>query len=387
MDFNIFNRKKETPVVPDKIGNMEGFSMANDFELPKQSYYKSNRGYLFGDNGLFPQELNNLYGQSPLHSAIINYKTLLTSGEGLELFGAENLDIKSKISVNQIFSQLRDIDSEVAMDFYIHSRICLKITWNKDKTKMLKIERLNPETIRIAEVSESMVPTSFYYNWDWENTSAFNTVQYPTFSQYGEGDVQILHYQDNSPNKKLYVEPSYISAISWTYLDAEMSVYHKSNITNSLNPSMLIQFFEKPGSPEEKHEILQGLNSSFGGAKKTGRAMVTFSDGSELAPSITQMDPNKLDKTFLTLTDTIQRQICYAANIDPQLLGLKTPGSLGNSGEIEYSYTVFNKSVIQPSQRKIERLFNELLEKNSLGVKVKYRDVEIITTTEENKTK
>jgi phage portal protein BeeE len=156
-----------------------------------------------------------------------------------------------------------------------------------------------------------------------------------------------------------------------------MSEYHKSNIRNSINPSILIQFYEKPGSDEEKQMIVRELNNSFAGARKTGRSMITFSDGKDLSPTVTQMEANKLDKTFLSLTDTIQRQICYSHQIDPMLLGLKTPGSLGNSGEFLYSFNLFNASQIQPAQRQIENILNKFIQVNGLGVTIELNEPSI----------
>ncbi len=89
------------------------------------------------------------------------------------------------------------------------------------------------------------------------------------------------------------------------------------------------------------------------------------------------MDPNKLDATFLSLTDTIQRQICYSHQLDPQLLGLKTPGSLGNSGDFIYSFNLFNQTIIQPAQRELESIFNTFIAINGIGSKLRFNDVDI----------
>jgi hypothetical protein len=387
--FSIFNNKEITPtevVVKNKeISGFQALAINHDYSKPIQESYKTSRGYLFGTNGLFPQELNYLYNQSPLHSAIINFKQLLTTGGGLEVDNS-TLDTNQKIVLNQLLLQFNSFENELGMDYFMHSRLALRITWNVDNTKILKVERLAPDTTRIFDVDDTMKPKSYIYCWDWNLPSKYVPKIYPAFDQQNKKDkVQILMWQGASPTKKLYVEPSYISCLNWITLDAEMSMYHKSNIQNSLNPSMLIQFFEKPGSPEEKTKVLDGINNSFAGANKTGRAMVTFSDGKELAPLVQQMEPNKLDATFLQLTDTIQRQICYSHNIDPQLLGLKTPGSLGNSGEMEYSYNVFNQSIIQPAQRQIEKILNGLLAINGLGVKVKFKDVEVVLPSDTTK--
>jgi hypothetical protein len=92
------------------------------------------------------------------------------------------------------------------------------------------------------------------------------------------------------------------------------------------------------------------------------------------------MQPNQLDKTFLSLTDTIQRQICYGHNIDPMLLGLKTPGSLGNSTSLPYAFDIFNQSVIQPAQMDIENILNYFLSLNGMTIKIKLKEPELTLT-------
>lgn len=361
--------------------NLSTFSINNEFSIQADYLNKTSKGYLFGPDGMFPQELNKLSHSSPLHSSILLFKKLLTVGNGYSL--DVNVDGIKKISINQLTNQYDNIMSETAMDLFIHGRVCLKITWNADNTKILKVERISPEKVHINELCDEMEPINFLYNWDWTHTNKYQTKKYPKFDPMNKTDkCQIYFYQTTTAGQKLYSEPSYESAIPWIVLDMEMAQYHKANILNSVNPSLLIQYYEKPGTKEEKQAVLSDLNSSFAGARKTGRSMITFADGKELSPTVTQMEPNKLDKTFLQLTDTIQRQISYAHQIDPQLLGLKTPGSLGNSGEFLYAFNLFNLSVIQPAQMELEYIYNTFLGINGTGVKIKFNDpkIELQTT-------
>jgi hypothetical protein len=353
------------------------FSTVFDSLIQQEMITRTSKGYLFGTNGLYPNELNGLYNQSPLHSAIINFKKMLTTGNGYTVVEKPQ-DANGIIALNQLTTQFDEMLNDIAQDLYLHSRIHIKVTWNSNNTKILKLERISPEKIRINEVDELMKPISYLYNWDWLSINKFNTITYPKFDPYNKKDkVQLFTFDIKTPGMKLYPIPTYESAIPWIILDAEMAQYHKANITNSVNPSLLIQYYEKPGSQEEKQQVLIDLNNSFAGARKTGRSMITFSDGKDLAPTVTQMEPNKLDKTFLQLNDTIQRQITYSHNIDPQLLGLKTPGSLGNSGEFIYSYNLFNLSVIQPTQLDIERILNNFISLNGIPAKIKLNDVDI----------
>jgi hypothetical protein len=378
---NIFSRlffrnvPKQTEVIHQElkkeVTNANAFDITTDYGVPYNSVFRTSKGYLFGVDGFFPQQLNLLYSNSPLHSAIINFKKLLASGNGFSVEGIEDADMKTKININQLTLQFEEMLSDITLDLIIHNTIAIEIYWNQDFTKIVKLERISPDKIRIDNVNEKMEPTSFLYNWDWVNSTRYPTKEIKAFSPFNKKEkCQLMYFQIKSPGMQLYAEPSYESALPWVILDAEMAQYHKANIINSLNPSMLIQYFEKPGSAEEKQQVLFDINNSFAGARRTGRAMITFSDGKELAPTVTQMEPNKLDKTFLQLTDTIQRQICYAHGIDPQLLGLKTPGSLGNSGELIYAYEIFNASQIQPLQKEIEKVFNKFMVTNGLSNKI-----------------
>ena len=356
--------------------NVSTFSINDGFSIQADYLQKTSKGYLFGPDGLFPQELNKLSHSSPLHSSILHFKRLLTVGNGYSF--DVNVDGIKKVSINQLTNQFDYIMAETAMDLFIHGRVCLKLTWNTDNTKVLKVERISPEKIHINELNDEMEPINFLYNWDWTHTNKYTTKKYPIFDQMNKTDkVQLYFYQTTSAGQKLYSEPSYESAIPWIVLDMEMAQYHKANILNSVNPSLLIQYYEKPGSKEEKQAVLSDLNNSFAGARKTGRSMITFSDGKELSPTVTQMEPNKLDKTFLQLTSVINYQISYAHQIDPTLLGLAKPANLGDSNDIAQSYAIFNAAIIKPAQLELEAIYNTFLGINGLGVKTKFNDSDI----------
>jgi hypothetical protein len=381
--FN-FNKKKvelTTPIQIDKKNNtsLQAFNLNVDYNtMAYQDLFKGPRGYLFGENGLFPQELNQFVKKSPLHNAILNLKKLLTTGNGYEVEGFDSLSMKDKITLNQLTSQFDSMVNELAMDYFIHSRIALKITWNADNTKIIKIKRISPDKIRINDVDSEMEPINFLYNWDWVYYSKYPTIKYPKFDQSNKTDkVQLLYVQVESAGMRLYAEPSYQSALNWIILDAEMSNYHRANILNSINPSMMIQFFFEPETQEEQQAIIRGIHNSFAGTSNTGKLLTTFSPDRDSAPEVTQLEPNKLDATFLQLTDTIQRQICYAHQINPILLGLKTSGSLGNATEFPYAFNLFNQQVIQPAQLVLQSILNDLISINGVTSQVSFNDADI----------
>jgi hypothetical protein len=382
--FDRFSKKKTetpTPLIVEKKStpSIQTFNLNVDYNtMAYQDLMKGPRGYQFGVDGLFPQELNQFVKKSPLHNAILNLKKLLTVGNGYSIEGGEQLSMKDKITLNQLTNQFDGCINELAMDLFIHSRICIKIIWNDDNSKILKVKRISPDKIRINDVNQEMEAINYLYNWDWVYYTKYPTIKYPKFDQKNKAEkVQLLQIQVESPGMRLYAEPTYQSALNWIILDAEMSNYHRSNIVNSINPSMLIKFFFEPETIEEQQAIIRGIHNSFAGTSNTGKLLTTFSPDRDSAPDIEQLEPNKLDATFLQLTDSIQRQLAYAHQINPILLGLKTSGSLGNATEFPYAFNLFSQQVIAPAQIIIETILNDLIHINGVMANIKFNKADI----------
>lgn len=374
MKLNFFNRKKE--VVPQtmelqrptqttefKGGRMIGVGLGDPY-CPEQ---KGGYGYIYGPSNLYPQQLLTAYSTSPIHQSCVNFKTLNTSGNGVEV-DMESFNLNQKISATQLLKQLNDSIEGLTNDFFIHSRFYFEIHWNTDFTKIIKIKYLPAETIRIYNVDNNFEPTEYIYCFDWKQPGRFGYKMFPKFNQSNKTNtIQLYEYQAATPGKKIYTLPTYRSALDWISLDGSMAIYHNANIQNSLNPSLIVKFFEIPDTEEKKESIRESLVDSFGGPEKTGRVMTFFSPDKDSAPEVTQLQPNLLDKTFLQLTDTVQRSICYAHSINADLLGLKTPSSLGNNaGQMAELKKQFVDSIIKPAKNKIETELNYLTSFNGV---------------------
>lgn len=334
---------------------------------------KSSYGYIYGDRNLYPQQLLRAYSTSPIHQACINYKVLMTAGEGLFL-DRTNLNLDKQIIGEQLMYFFNKAIEGITNDYFIHNRFYLQITWNSNFTKIIKIKHISAEKIRVFDINDNFEPISFNYCFDWKQVGRFGTIKYPIFSTENKKDnVQLFEFQGDTPGKKIYTLPTYRSSLDWVNLDGQMATYHNANITNSLNPSLVVKFFQLPDTDQKKESIRQALVDSFAGAEKTGRVMTFFSPDKETAPEVIQLEPNKLDKTFISLTDTIQRAITYSHNINPDLLGLKTPGSLGtNAGQLSEIKAQFIESVILPAKNKIECELNYLASINGItGIQLK----------------
>lgn len=380
------------------------FFRKNDNSSNLNSYLETNQKakYVwFGNNNQYPNYLNDLYNSSGLHSAIVDFKKNLISGAGFTIEGQDFLEAMKKVELQQFLSFIDGTNSleyllgELTLDYVLHGTIYLKIYWNSDKSRILKVKRVEPSKIRVgASKVDPDVIDRYYYNFDWTLLGNYNTIEYPAFSTIKKEPVKgtkqaapcVEIFRYIVPNSAMLFNtlPSYASATNWIQLDGEISNYHKSNIENSINPSMTIKFYKRPANEEEKRAILSNIKKSYSGSSNTGKAMVFFSDDKESSPDVEPIQISNIDEQFNVTSDAIQRNICYAHKINPLVVGLKTPGSLGNSTELEISFEIFQKSVIEPAQRTIENIINKLLKINSLNVKFTLNEVELFTPTVKN---
>jgi len=361
---------------------------SGDLGDPYVEMYRGEGPIYFGQDNLYPDHLNDLYNRSSLHSAIVDFKKELISGGGFELDGLEALSASEKLSLIQFRDyidgedSLQIVVSKLVMDYLIHGTMYMKLYWNSDKTKLLKAERVEPSKIRVGVGTDYEKVSKYFYSFDWKEYGRYGMKEIPNFNYTSSAHIEIIRFVNPNPTVNWYTLPSYSSAANWVDLDGDVSLYHKSNIENSVNPSMAIKFPERPASEEEKRKILNGIKRQAQGAKNAGRSMVFFADGKDNLPEIETITVSNIDKQFNVTSDHIQRNICYSHRINPLILGFKTPGSLGNGAELDYAYEIFTKSVIHPAQKDIEGFINKILKLKGLPVKFVFNDNELYSKKE-----
>jgi len=384
--------KSEMVELPEKIDTSMAFEYvykptgslntrgSGDLGDPYIEFYRGSGPVYFGQDNLYPQHLNDMYNRSALHSAIVDFKKELISGEGYEIEGIDSLDASQKIRLKQFQDfvdgerTLQKFIDDITFDYLIHGTIYNKLYWNSDKSKLLKVKRIDPAKMRVGTSKTDYESVNkYYYCFEWSEYGRFGWVELPPFDMTSDEKIDILRSTIPS-TLNWYCLPSYSSAANWINLDGDISLYHKSNIENSINPSMAIKYPEKPGSEEERRRILLNLKKQAQGAKNAGRSLIFFADGKDNLPEIETIQVSNIDKQFNVTSDHIQRNICYAHKINPLILGLKTPGSLGNGAELDYAFDIFKEGVIKPAKKDIEEHINKLLSLKGLNVKIKLNE-------------
>jgi len=332
------------------FGNVGGANLS----LPYVNGRYQIAGYIpFGQDNMFPELLNQLYYTSPLHGAIVDFKTNAVVGGGytLETSKMSNED-KLKLYTFEKKMKLNKTSKAIAQQLIVHHRVYFKLCYN-EKGELYKIENVSPEKVRVSRDR-----ITYFMCDDW--SARIDVVPIKRAHPTNRDLEQLYVYEIMTLGQEWYSLPQYTSALNFAFLSGELSYFAKSNIQNSVFPSFAMMFPKRPQSEEEKHMIKNTIDR-LKGAANAGKAVAFFANSADQLPKIEALPTNNNDKLFHEASALNTEQICFSHTIDPILMGVRTTGSLGGGADIKQAYVVFEKNVVMPLRDQVEEIVNELL--------------------------
>lgn len=346
-----------------------------NLSLPYVNPRQQVNGYIrFGSDNLYPQLLNQMYYTSPLHGAIVDYKTNAAVGGGFELTISKDATAMEKVDVYTFDKRvnLKKIISIVTKDVIIHNRVYFYLCFNQIGD-VIKIKHIGAEKVRRDKYGEN-----YFICDDWNSQIDIKTVK-PY--KWGTNQRECLYvWESHSVGQDVYPLPQYSSAMNWAFLDGEMSYLQKSNIINSIFPSFAMMFPKKPQSEEEKVAIKNTIDKAKG-AQNGGKAIAFFANNAESLPKIESIPTNSNDNLFQNTTESIDSKICQAHIIDPILMGIRVSGKLGSGSDIKQAYIIFEKNTIIPLRGIVEEIVNDLMEISKLKATFTINNFQIVNET------
>lgn len=371
-------KKEEAPQVVE-MGGYQSFSTPflkvpnTNLSLPYIDARYSNRGYVpFGEDNLAPQLWNQLYYSSPLHGAIVNYKTNAVIGGGYS-FDETKLTAKDKVNLFAFTKKIgiKKTLNAVTKDLILHERVYFILTI-KNK-QLTKIKRVGAEKVRTNKDK-----TIYSVNDDWQYSGNIKQLT-PYHPNCTDGEY-IYVYELESVGQDIYPIPQYTSALNFAFLSGEMSYLQKASIQNSIFPSFAMMFPKKPQGKEEM-ELIKNTVNKLKGAENAGKAVAFFANNKEQLPELVNVPTNQNDELFKGTSELITEQICFAHTIDPILLGVRTTGSLGNGSDIKQAYIIFEKNVVTPLRESVTDIMNSILKIADIDAKIDITNFQIINET------
>jgi len=373
--------KPLTQDVKDTNGKSLSFSTAfmnigeGNLSLPYvNKFYSVNNIVQFGSDNLYPQLLNQMYYTSAIHGACIDFTVNATIGGGYK-WKNEKISSVDKVTLMTFEKKFKfkKLIKNLTKDYYIHKRVCISIIRNQDG-KVLEMKRIDPAQIRNYSNLKN-----FIYSEDWSR----GMVDSKTYKRYIPGckETETLYvYQEETPGQDIYPIPNYNSILNWCNLDGDIAYFHKSNIQNAVFPSAVIRR-PKDFASQDEIDQFQTLIAGKKGAGNGGRIIVLTGAGFDDVPEFEAISANSNDKLFENTNKDLKDNVCIAHNINPAIMGIKVAGSLGNSEELEMSYSIYEKNVVMPLRDIMEEIINDLIDINRIPNTFIINDYQIIEKT------
>lgn len=339
--------------MPTKIKVLELEAM----DLPVFQEVRGKNWVSFGKDNLYPDKVIELFNTSAMNGTAINSITDAVKGEGVADIG--------EMVVNQQGDTLNDIYAKIALDYVLFNGYSLNLIWNRAGDKIVEIYHLCFDKVRSGKLDENDTVNEYYYSSNWKNTRKYTPVRYKSFDptdNKGDNASQIFYCFNYTPGNMIYPLPSYVGAMNDIQLDARISKYHNSQISNGFSGGIFINLPAGEPTPEEQRVIYRDLVNSFTGEDNAGRLFLSFSEGAELAPQI-QSITSANDDYYTTLEQRISSRILTAHRITSgRLIGISDANGFSNNGtEIEVAYTHFSSTAIEPKQKKINKCLQKVL--------------------------
>jgi hypothetical protein len=371
------NKNRKTVTTPK---NKSVFSSVNlsSYNIPEIIESKNKEYIEFGaDNNYFKFLINRANG-SATSGACINGIAQMIYGKGLD---ATDSSKKPESYARMISLFKKEQVRRLAYDLKLTGQCAIQIIYSKDKKTIQKVEHLPIETLRAEKCApDDKEVQAYYYFADWEEIKPSDEpLRIPAFGLTDTpAAIEIMYVKPYEAGLFYYSTPDYISGISFSQIEEEISNFHVNNIQNAFAPSALINF--NNGVPDEATQRLieQKFTSKFSGSSNSGKLMMAFNDSKESQADITPIQISDAHNQYEFISKEAQSKIMMSHRIvSPMLLGIKDSTGFGNNAEeLKNASILMQNIVINPFQETLTDAFDNILAYNGIALNLYFKTLQ-----------
>ena len=242
---------------------------------------------------------------------------------------------------------------KIAFDLKLYGNAAYQVIWNKSHTQIQKLYHMPVQNLRAKKIYDMGRIEGYYYCSDWSDHRKQKDKKYlPVFGSSNE-EIEVMYIKEYEPNRYYYSLPDWISALQFSFSEAELSNLHLNNIENGFLPVAMVNFNNGVPAPEERQTIENLLENKFTGTRNAGRFMVSFNDDVVNKPTIDTLPMENLHEKYQYVAEYSQDRILVAHRIvSPLLFGIRTAnnGFSSQAEEMKTAYSIMQTMTIFPFQ-------------------------------------
>lgn len=365
----------------------QAFRLVNlsDYQTPhiKEDYEGDFVHWGLLDNNDYFESVINLKLNSPTNATCINGIVDMIYGRGLDSLNRKEYP-KQYVQFKRLIrpSEVK----KTANDYYSLGMAVNQISFNKAKSKVLKVSHFPMETLRAGKANKKGEITHWYYHPNWSKYKKGDKLKkIPAFGFGTKSELNELYiFKPYSPKFYYYSPAVYHSCLQYAELESEVSEYHISNIQNGLAPSLFINFNNGVPDDQTQQLIENKINEKFSGSSNSGKAMIAFNDDRESQATIDPIHLPDAHAQYQFLSDEAREKIMLGHRVvSPILLGIKDNTGFGNNAEeLRTASVLMDNVVVRPRQDELIAGFKEILEYNGIYQQLYFVTLQPIEFTE-----
>lgn len=323
----------------------------------------------FGTKNTFPSYLFDCYRNVSLLQTLIDGTKDYVNGQGIQ---------NNKLPMSD--RELEELVEDISLSYLIYGGFYLNVLRNK-MGKVCKIVCLDYRKVRVNEDLDT-----FFYSDDYDKKSygRGRYIKIPVFNPEGKEPSSIYYFRRD--RFSTYALPLWGSALTAVELQREINKYHLNSIKNQFCAGTLVSLNNGIPSDEVKEEIEKGFENKFTGTENANRLIISYSDDVQHAPRIQKIETDDFGEKYETLAKRSQNELFCSFRANPNIFGLATESLGFNQEEYTSAFALFNKTVVQPIQRKIIKSLGDVWDIESpfeiIPFKVDFEDAKINNTEE-----
>lgn len=321
----------------------------------------------WGRGNAYPDYLLLLYQTVPTLSSIINGTIDYISGNGAAVspLSAGYAEGEMNTRGDTIEDQLRDI----AKDYLIYGGFALQVIRNA-AGEVAEVYYIDMRYLRMNKECDV-----FYYSESWTKSGRKNVITYPAFMPGLEWATMDDRQRNAHASSILFVKnihtqvypaPLYAAAVKAAEIERRIDDYHLNAINNGFVSSMIVNFNNGVPTPEAQEEIEEMFNEKFSGNENAGRILFSWNKSKDSATEIVTPEVKDFGDHYKALSSHSRQQLFTAFRANPNLFGIPTEGNGFANEQYEESFRLFNRTVVRPAQKKIERAYERIYQKKGV---------------------